>query len=162
MDIDHVKTLLDYNPETGNFVWLKAKRRVLVGRRAGTPSVPNGHLNIGVQGQRIGAHRLAWAFHTGQFPKGEIDHIDGNPQNNAIGNLRDVTHAQNMLNLRTYKNNTSGFKGVSLHRQSGLWCARIKAEGKYHSLGLHRTPEAASDAYAAASARFHGEYGRPR
>ncbi|ECH9128545.1 HNH endonuclease [Salmonella enterica subsp. enterica] len=58
------------------------------------------------------AHRLAWFFCYGVWPK-EIDHIDNNKLNNSIGNLREVTHQLNQLNMPLRSNNTSGVKGVN-------------------------------------------------
>lgn len=90
----------------------------------------------------------------------ETDHRDGNGLNNRRFNLRVATVQQNTCNQRTRADNTSGFKGVHWHKQKGKWHAQIAAHGKRRSLGLHDTPEAAHAAYAKASARLHGEFGR--
>jgi hypothetical protein len=103
-------------------------------------------------------------LHQAIFPPKDgfvIDHIDGDGLNNRRENLRYATKAENGRNSRKKKNNTSGFKGVYLHRQSGRWQARIST-GKptQRSLGMFSTPEEAHEAYVKASAEMHGEFGR--
>ena len=94
----------------------------------------------------------------------QVDHIDGNGLNNRKkgddGNLRVVTSQQNTHNQRIFKNNTSGFKGVSWYRQGNKWRSYIKINGVKKHLGYYDTPEAAYVAYCDASLRFHGEFGR--
>jgi hypothetical protein len=94
----------------------------------------------------------------------DVDHRDGNGLNNRrrgdFGNLRVATPYQNQSNRGAQKNNTSGFKGVTLHRQMGKWQAQIGAGGVKKYLGIFETPEAAHDAYVKASAELHGEFGR--
>ena len=89
-----------------------------------------------------------------------VDHKDGNGLNNMRCNLRLSTQSQNMQNQRTRCDNLSGFKGVSLHKESGKFMARIKFDKKTNYLGLFATPEDAFAAYCAASKRYHGEFGR--
>jgi hypothetical protein len=94
-------------------------------------------------------------------PEGlEIDHRDGDGLNNRRDNLREATNAQNNHNQRIRSDNTSGYKGVSWYGPSGKWLAYIKVNGKQRHLGYHATPEQASAAYAKASAKLHGEFGR--
>lgn len=109
---------------------------------------------------RIYAHRLAWALHHGSWPEHQIDHIDGNPDNNAIANLRAATVAQNLWNRSAYKRGRSGFKGVSRCKRSGLWRANINVNGRYISLGRHRTAKDAARAYLEAALRYHGEFAK--
>jgi hypothetical protein len=89
-----------------------------------------------------------------------VDHINGNGLDNRKANLRVATQAENSRNQRIARHNTSGLKGASLHRQTGKWRAQIVVGGKRYSLGLHDTPEIAHAAYAIASAKKHGEFGR--
>lgn len=91
----------------------------------------------------------------------EIDHRDGDGLNCRKHNLRPAEHAQNSKNKRISTRNTSGFKGVFRHKQ-GRWQASIQVDYRTIYLGLHDTPEAAHAAYAEASARLHGEFGRPQ
>ena len=87
-----------------------------------------------------------------------IDHRDGNGLNNTRNNLRKATQAQNNRNSRISKTNTSGFKGVSASGRK--WRAVIHMNDKQRYLGVFDTPEAAHDAYRAASVCLHGEFGR--
>ena len=90
----------------------------------------------------------------------DVDHIDGDGLNNRRSNLRLATKSQNTQNQRINRRNTSGFKGVSFHKSSGTWRAAIRMNRKRKHLGCFRTPEAAHAAYSAASAEYHGQFGR--
>lgn len=90
----------------------------------------------------------------------ETDHIDSNGLNNRRSNLRPATVAQNQYNRRLGTGNTSGFKGACWHKPIGKWVAQIKLNGKTRHLGYYDTIEKAADAYAAASAELHGDFGR--
>jgi hypothetical protein len=70
--------------------------------------------------KQIQLHQYIWELKMGSIPEGlEVEHIDRNPLNCQISNLRLATHAENMCNKSKYKNNTSGFIGVSkqVHKQ---------------------------------------------
>lgn len=114
---------------------------------------------IKVDGKSYRAHRIIFLMHRGYLPD-QIDHIDGNGLNNDIENLRAATSSQNNQNKGAPKNNTSGFKGVSLHKQTKKWVATISHGGKLHYLGLFDTPEAAHQAYTAAATKLHKEFAR--
>jgi hypothetical protein len=90
----------------------------------------------------------------------KIDHIDSDGLNNRRANLREATTSQNNHNQRIRGDNTSGFKGVSWDKRCGKWRADIRLDGKNRFLGYHATLEAAAEAYAAASADLHGQFGR--
>ena len=94
---DDVVTLLDYNQETGVFQWKKKRRGIRTGVNLGTDN-GFGYLRITVLGKQFYAHRLAWLYCHKVWPKGEIDHINGNKQDNRIENLRDVTQQSNAQN----------------------------------------------------------------
>jgi hypothetical protein len=74
--------------------------------------MPIGYVCIRVCKVFLYAHRLAWWFHYGQFPKDQVDHINGNRADNRIINLREAAHAHNRMNMRPTSRNTSGVKGV--------------------------------------------------
>lgn len=92
-------------------------------------------------------------------PKGvEIDHIDGNRLNNQKSNLRFATSAQNKINRGPRKDNKSGYKGVSWHKQRNCWTARIMVDGFYKHLGLFKDIKEAAQAYDYNAIKYHGEY----
>ncbi len=91
-------------------------------------------------------------------PGMDVDHADRNPLNNQKSNLRICSRSQNKQNQRIYRNNTSGFKGVSLHKQTGKWQASIGERGRYVYLGLFLSAEEAAIAYNAEAKERHGEF----
>jgi hypothetical protein len=92
-------------------------------------------------------------------PKGvEIDHIDGNRLNNQKSNLRFATSSQNKINRGARKDNQSGFKGVSWHKQRKKWAARIMIDKKYQHLGLFDTKIEAAKVYNQHALKHYGEY----
>lgn len=96
-----------------------------------------------------------------QTPDGlETDHIDGNGLNNRRSNLRQATQAQNRQNARTRVDNAAGIKGVCWHGHSRKWLAQIRVDGKQRHLGIFKCRTAAAFAYAKASRKLHGEFGR--
>jgi len=84
------------------------------------------------------AHRLAWFLVYGRNPKGEIDHINGNPSDNRICNLRECTRSQNVMNTRRGN-------GVCWHKTKKKWQALVKSGGKSHFLGHFDTREEAEE-----------------
>lgn len=151
---------LHYDPKTGIFTWLISPRsRTKIGDRAGGVRV-RGCREITVGGARLKEHRIAYAMMTGRWPKHLVDHRDCNAQNNRWENLRHATTAENSFNRRMMKANLTGLKGVFIHRQSGLYQARIRAAGKVHYLGYFQEPADAHAAYVEAAKRLHGEFAR--
>lgn len=145
---ERLRDVLDYSQDTGSFVWkVQSGSRGIPGSIAGTLHCL-GYRTISVDGKRYKEHRLAWLYVYGQWPVGEVDHIDGCRNNNRISNLRDVSKSTNQQNLRCAKaHNRSGLLGVS-RRKSGGWCARI-------TIGTYDTPEEAHAAYLDAKRRLH-------
>jgi hypothetical protein len=90
----------------------------------------------------------------------EIDHIDGNPLNNAISNLRLATKTQQQQNTRVRARNRSGLKGAIYHTDRKVWTSRIKVDGKRIFLGTFHTAEEAHDAYCEAATKYFGTFAR--
>jgi hypothetical protein len=163
--IEAIRQLLDYNPDTGEF---KFKRKV-----SGRPSLhPSGiggcdqlgYHKIGVaRGQQIKSHILAWAIVHGEWPAKDIDHINGDPGDNRIANLRLCEHRENQRNRSVQSNNKLGFKGVhAIKLKSGAikYRARVVTDGQHRHVGCFDRAEDAAAAYAAVARELHGDFAR--
>lgn len=118
----------------------------------------SGYLQCEVGGVAFMLHRIIYEMHFGEIPKGlQIDHIDRNPLNNKIENLRLATQNENQINSRVPKNNTTGYKGV-LTTPSGKFQARLGYNGKKLYLGLFETAEEAAECVAEHTRRLYGEF----
>lgn len=149
-----ISEYLAYNAETGIMTWRKSPGGVMAGTVVGSP-VKSGHLKVQLKGRKHSVHRIAWFIQTGRWPGNEIDHINGDPTDNRFANLRDVTQHINQQNQkRSHARNATGLLGVRLHAY-GKYEAAIRVGGKMKYLGLHRTPEAAHNAYLAAKRQLH-------
>jgi len=131
-----LKELLEYNPETGIFVWKVTNSNVKIGSKAGSKN-SDGYIYISVDGKSYRLHRLAWLFVYGYFPKGDLDHKDQIRDNNRIKNLREATQSQNTINSKIRSDNTSGIKGVHYCKDNQKWQVSINALGKRVYLGYY-------------------------
>ena len=143
---ERLKELLHYDPDTGVFTWRVNLRRKNVKGTVAGGARRDGYGRIGIGGKRYLSHRLAWLYVYGVWPKNLIDHKDRNQRNNAISNLRDVTHKENSENTT----DTSEHRGVSWCRGARRWQARIQHFGKQVYLGLFNTVEEAQAVYLTA------------
>lgn len=139
-----LKSLLHYNSETGFFTWRVNKCRVVAGDLAGRISL--GYCVIKIDQGEYMAHRLAWLYMTGAWPKNQIDHRDRHRSNNAFLNLREATNKQNHENQGLPVSNTSGIKGVRWDASRQKWFAFIKHNGKMLNLGRFKVVEEATAA----------------
>ena len=169
--IEYLNICLDYNKLTGELRWkerpaihfkslrsYRASNARLAGNLAG--SFLKGYLRIELDSIAYYVHRLAWKMATGVDPLDDIDHINGIGVDNRFCNLRECTHSQNMRNQSIRKNNTSGFKGVFLHKASGRYTSMINDGFELKYLGMFETKELASMAYRTAAIAIHGEFTR--
>ncbi len=148
--------MLDYDPATGVFRWKAG--RIHGGEIAGCVRREDGRRLIPVRNIYYTAHRLAWVYVYGSL-KGDLDHINLNRGDNRIANLRLAGPSQNGANRGLFKNNTSGFKGVT-KRKNGLFEASIYTRGKTYYLGQYTTGAEAHAAYMEAASRIFGEFAR--
>jgi hypothetical protein len=165
---EFLREILDYNPETGLFTWKVRKggrpqwNATYAGKTAGSIKA-DGRVMIAIGTRKTKlyrAHRLAWLYMTGEWPKDQIDHIDGDPTNNRFANLREATCAENQRNRPAQSNGSSGVKGLSWHKAAGKWHARVTVRGKTENLGLFVEKERAIDALIVARNRLHGDFAR--
>ena len=151
---EQLREQIHYEPTSGRLTWKGNKGGAEVGC----------HTNEGYRHFRFGAvtirsHRAAWAMHYGEWPSGQIDHINGIRDDNRIANLRVVSVKQNCQNRRRNANNSSGQTGVHWDASEGRW--RAKIQGKH--LGLYSNFNDAVTARKAAEKEcgFHENHGRP-
>ena len=172
-----LRQILRYEPETGHFYWnlrsaetfekSSKNMRLAVavwngkysGKIAGYVN-GRGYRHITILKVNYKAHRIAWALSFGEWPNGEIDHINGDKLDNRIANLRVVDRTENSRNQRLRRDSKSGIVGVSFYR--GNWIARIKVGRKSIELGQFETQQAAVDARNKASTEygFHRNHGK--
>lgn len=156
-----LKELLHYNPETGVFTWLKSPTgRVKIGQIAGAFSSSK-YRQIRINGRRYLAHRIAWFWVTGEWPKDMIDHINGIKDANWWLNLREANNSENIRNSGLYSTNTSGVKGVSWLKKSKRWQATIGLNGKNKNLGLFINFEDAVKMRVSTEIKLFGEFYKP-
>lgn len=149
---------LRYDPDTGHFYWkIKNSWLTEIGQIAGT-RMKRGYWKITVCGYSGYAHRLAWFYVHGRWPKGQIDHINRNRLDNRICNLREANQQGNSANMFRARQNTSGFKGVYALKNSKRFMAAIRFNGKSMYLGLYDTKEEAAAAYKAKAQELFGGF----
>lgn len=162
--VQRLREYFAYHPDDGLIVWKRGHGRTFA-NAAGTPAFStvnsDGYLNGKFDGVILKAHRVAWALHTGAWPDGSIDHINGNRIDNRFANLRVVDHVTNGHNRRLSANNTTGFNGVVFRPKYGNYAASIRHLGKRRHLGTFSFAEDAAAAVkeAAVLFGFHSNHG---
>lgn len=153
---ERLRELLSYDPATGLFMRHDMRGASKKGWMQGSANA-SGHLVMGVAGKTYLGHRLAWLWVHGVWPTHEIDHINGNPADNRLVNLRDVPKSINMQNLKQARsdNKTSGLLGATLHKPSGRWVAQLSVGGKKILHKHFDTAQQAHDAYLLAKRQHH-------
>jgi hypothetical protein len=140
--------LLRYDPDTGKLFWKESRGVVAKGDEAGRLH-HKGYVQVGVNGRRYLAHRVAWLLTHGEWPEGQIDHINGVRDDNRISNLRVVTHRGNQQNRKEHRHN----RLVGATFICGRWQSQIQIDGKRIYIGLFDTEQEAHEAYIAALPR---------
>lgn len=155
---ERVRELLHYDAFRGLFYWKKNHgMRARAGKLAGGLNTHD-RVIIGIDGGRYQASRLAWLWMTGEWPSDEIDHRNTFGWDDRWVNLREATDKDQAGNKAMYKNNTSGFKGVT--GRDGKWRAQIGINGRRTPLGTFPTKEEAAAAYESAAKKQFGEFHR--
>jgi len=144
-----LRELLDYNELTGVFTWKTSRRGVKAGGIAGSLN-SNGYILVVCDGRRYLAHRLVWLYTHGGWPTYELDHKDLVKTNNALTNLRDVSHRENMQNLQRHRNGR--LAGTTFFKRDQNWFARIRIAGQQKFLGYYPSELEAHLAYKTALA----------
>lgn len=158
IDQNELKKQLHYDKNTGIFTRLVSNHHsVKLGEIAGTAN--NRYIMIRVNGKKYAAHRLAWLYVYGDMPK-MVDHINGNPSDNRIENLRLANHFTNNYNSKLRKDNTSGLKGINWNKKCKLWAVRVSVDGVRKFLGYFDNLEFAELVVKEARDKYHGEFAR--
>lgn len=158
-----------YDPETGNLIWrercdvppgwnTKHAWRV-AGVRVTRPDGRRSCVQVYFNNKPHRAHRIVMEMHDIHIPGRYLpDHIDGDPWNNKLDNLRVATRSQNSFNTPIRRDNTSGRKGVLWCNKTQKWRSQITANGRRWSLGEFDTKEEAIKCREVAEKILHGEY----
>lgn len=155
---ERLKELYSYDPNTGDFTRITSRNGYLAGMVCNHVR-RDGYVTFSVDGKTYKAHRLAWLYMNGEWPKFDIDHKDGCRSNNRISNLREADRTQNKANEKLRRDSLSGFKGAK-RQHNGKWQARISSYGRRWSLGTYETAAEAHEAYLAAAKHQFGEFAR--
>jgi hypothetical protein len=174
-DPELLRKLLRYDPETGKLYWRERPQEMFseewrwkgwntqyAHQEAFKTIDQTGYFSGRILTLTIRAHRIVWALVNNEWPQHEIDHLNGDKLDNRIGNLRDVPHRINCQNRKRRSDNTSGISGVSWHKKTKKWRARVYAGGTRIYLGYFDTVEAAAIARQTAMKKlgYHPNHGR--
>ena len=147
LTFDQASRWLEYNQETGQFIWKLSTCKTKAGSVAGYIN-SNGYMIVGLFGKKYRLHRLAWLLTHGQWPDGTIDHINCNRTDNRLCNLRNVSQSVNVQNVRSpTAANTSGFLGVYWSDKRRGFMASVKLKKKGKRRGPYKTAERAYVSY---------------
>jgi HNH endonuclease len=144
---------LQYDPNTGLWVWLKTPRKGFEGKPAGSIDA-YGYRCIKIDGQSYKASRLAYLYMTGEWPEEEMDHIDRTPWNDAWHNLRPATVSENRQNRQMRTDNNSGAIGVFWNEARKKWQVQVN---KIH-VGLYDDFDEAVAARDNYVKHMHGDF----
>lgn len=159
-----LRLALRYDPTTGKLFWRddwypKSRTTNEVGWIDHPESKHNGYVRFHHRGKMFMGHRVAWLLHYGEWPPEEIDHVDGDGTNNRIDNLRLSSRAENTRNRKKYKNNKTGYKGVSVGR-NGRYVSQIAFQKERFIVGYFSCPIEAARAYDRKAIELHGQYAK--
>ena len=141
---EELKDWLHYDPRSGLFHWLKTGLRIQLFRRPGNLT-KQGYRRIGIGNYVYQEHQLAYLYMTGEWPKQDIDHINGVKDDNRWENLRAVSRMENLHN----RGNVSGFK-----KNGKRFSASLQVNKKTIYLGTFDTQEIAREEYLKAKRKY--------
>lgn len=167
INFDLVSSLLTYDPEKGTLTWKERSGDLMPRRRscatwntryAGKPAFTAKHARGYPRGNILytgfTAHRIAWLLYTGEWPIGEIDHINGDPADYRICNLRVVSHSENTKNQGRRRKRKETHPGVRWIEAKKRWRAEIGVNRKNVYIGYYLDEASATKARRAAEKKF--------
>lgn len=151
MNIEELKEYFKYEPETGKLFWNKRPSNcVVVGAEAGNYN-DQGYMMCRFKGKNLRVHRIVWAITKGEQPSAFIDHINGSRGDNRVENLREVSNAENLQNMKKAK-------GCTYIIRLDKWMAQINVNKEHKYLGVFNTEQEAHEAYLKAKKELHPFY----
>jgi hypothetical protein len=135
---------------------VRASQNTQIGDLAGYVD-KKGYWKVSYKNKSYLLHRIIWLMRYGNLPK-ELDHIDGNPQNNRIKNLRIADRSQNNCNKQVYKTSSTGIKNVTWYKPTGKWMVKLTKNKKQMFFGYFDDLELAKLVAIEARDKFHKEY----
>lgn len=153
-----IRRIYKYDEENGGLVWKEYANprkpgQAKIGAKVGGDD-GHGYLMCMVLGHKFKVHQVVWALHNGCLSDMPLDHIDRNPLNNKIENLRKATDEQNSQNLVASLNPNAGLR----FEPNGKISAYASKKNKKIYLGRFDTVEEARAAYRGASKAIKGEF----
>lgn len=157
MDYETCRKIFDVNPSTGEIYWRprtlemfshckfpKRAFKVWTKNWSGKRALKTANNEMYLSGEYLGvsykSHQIIWLYVNRCWPD-NIDHIDGNRQNNSIENLRNVTKAENARNQKRRKDNSSGFTGVYWREDKQMWQGGFRYNKKQQHVGYFESLE---------------------
>ena len=158
--IDLLRQMFVFSEEKKGLVHTKNHKRAIKGVLAGTKN-SKGYRSLKIGEKGYPSHRVAWFLFTEQDPNGmEVDHIDGNPENNLRENLRLATKSTNQCNRKMASNNTSGHKGIYWKASRKRWQVEVRLMGQSYFGGRFKNIEDAVQSAEVLRLKVHGEFAR--
>lgn len=164
---EYLKECLEYNSETGVFIWKERPRdhfkdprnmtrfnNRFAGKEAGKINKGDRYKFLMINYKRYSCHRMAWLYVYGYHPVNCVDHINGIRDDNRIINLREADDFINHQNQRrAHITNKSGLFGAQT--SGSRYRVRIRVNGKYVNYGTYDTAEEANRVYIEIKRKVH-------
>ena len=126
--LEYLNTLFTYTENDLFWKIDRARGKIKAGDLVGSIT-SSGYKRVMINYKEYPLHRIVFFMHYGYVPK-IIDHINGNPLDNNIKNLRDANAQTNQYNRKRGINNTSGCKNVSWHEKNQVWQVHVRCNKK--------------------------------
>lgn len=171
-----LRKLLRYEPDTGKLFWkvrtpdlfmdkpnsaewlCSAWNKKYANKETFLKKTRTGYRASAISKRQFLAHRVAWAIFYNEWPSQNIDHINNNPEDNRIENLRQATQQENCWNKRVRSDSGCGYKGVGWNKKTKTWFARIQVGAHRKYLGSFESAEEAHKAYCQAAKEIYGQF----
>jgi hypothetical protein len=148
------KRNISYEEAKANFIEIDGQ----VYRKVGCAN-PDGYVSIGYKNTYLSAHRIVFLLNHGYLPE-IVDHIDGNPSNNKIENLRAADKSTNAMNRPARSDSKTGIKNVCWSKAHKKWVVNININKRKTQIGYFKDIELAELVAIEARDKFHGEFAK--